>query len=289
MERLGLVVATALAPVSFGTTYVVVTELLPDGRPLFSAAVRALPIGILMAAVGRRSLRSVGVWPTTTLGLINFGAFFTFLFVAAYRLPGGLVATIIAIQPLMVAALARWLLGDPLTRRNAIAALVGLCGVALLVLDAGIELDPVGVAAAFGAAGAVAAGIVLQKRWIGSPESLMAFTGWQLIIGGAVVAVVALVVEGAPPAIDAEAAAGYAYLALVATAGARLLWFRGVGRLPAMGVSLLALLGPIVAATLGWVVLDQALSAMQMLGIALVFAGVVAGQHERTREPVTTG
>lgn len=289
MPRLGLVVATALAPVSFGTTYVVVTELLPDGRPLFSAALRALPIGVLMAVAGRRSLRAVGVWPTTTLGLINFGAFFTFLFVAAYRLPGGLVATIIAIQPLMVAGLARWLLGDPLTRRNAIAALIGLCGVALLVLDAGIELDAVGVAAAFGAAGAVAAGIVLQKRWIGSPESLMAFTGWQLIIGGAVVGVVALVVEGAPPAIDAEAAAGYAYLALVATAGARLLWFRGVGRLPAMGVSLLALLGPIVAATLGWVVLDQALSAIQMLGIALVFAGVVAGQRERTSEPVPTG
>lgn len=288
MERLGLVLATALAPVSFGTTYVVVTELLPDGRPLFSAAVRALPIGILIAVASRRSIASVGVWPTTALGLINFGAFFAFLFVAAYRLPGGLVATIIATQPLIVAALARWLLGDPLTRRNAAAALVGLAGVALLVLDAGIQLDAVGVAAAFAAAGALAAGIVLQKRWIGSPESLMAFTGWQLVIGGAALAVLAALFEGAPPAIDGEAVAGYAYLAIVATAAARLLWFRGVGGLPAMGVSLLALLGPVVAAALGWIVLDQSLSPLQLVGIVLVFAGVVATQGER-RAPVTTG
>ena len=289
MERFGLLVATALAPVSFGTTYVVVTELLPDGRPLFSAAVRALPIGILMAVASRRSLTSVGLWPTTALGLINFGAFFAFLFVAAYRLPGGLAATIIATQPLIVAAMARWLLGDPLTRRNAVAALVGVCGVALLVLDADIELDPLGVAAAFGAAAALAAGIVLQKRWIGRPESLLAFTGWQLIIGGVALAVLALLFEGPPPEIDTEAAAGYAYLAIVATAGARLLWFRGVGRLPAMGVSLLALLGPVVAAALGWIVLDEALSALQLLGIVLVFASVLAGQGRRTPVTVTTG
>lgn len=73
--------------------------------------------------------------------------------------------------------------------------------------------------------------------------------------------------------------AGYLYLALAATAGARLLWFRGVGGLPATAVSLLALLGPIVAAALGWIMLDQSLSAQQLLGMTLVFAGGLAARE----------
>ena len=41
---------TALAPVSWGTTYVVVTELLPDGRPLLVAAARVVPAGLVLVA-----------------------------------------------------------------------------------------------------------------------------------------------------------------------------------------------------------------------------------------------
>ena len=36
---------TALAPIWWGTTYVVVAELLPAGRPMFVAAVRVIPAG----------------------------------------------------------------------------------------------------------------------------------------------------------------------------------------------------------------------------------------------------
>ena len=42
-RRAAVVALTALAPVSWGTTYVVTTELLPPERPLFTALVRALP------------------------------------------------------------------------------------------------------------------------------------------------------------------------------------------------------------------------------------------------------
>jgi probable blue pigment (indigoidine) exporter len=72
--------------------------------------------------------------------------------------------------------------------------------------------------------------------------------------------------------------AGFVYLGLVSTAGAYALWFRGIGRLPASSVSFLGLLSPVVAATLGFLVLGETLGPAQLLGATLVFAGVLLGQ-----------
>ena len=44
------ILLTALAPMTWGTTYAVATELLPPHHPLLVAALRSLPIGILLIA-----------------------------------------------------------------------------------------------------------------------------------------------------------------------------------------------------------------------------------------------
>ena len=48
------IASTAIAPALWGTTYVVTTELLPAGRPLLAATLRALPAGIALLAIGGR-------------------------------------------------------------------------------------------------------------------------------------------------------------------------------------------------------------------------------------------
>lgn len=47
-----LVLATALAPASWGLTYSVTTELLPPDRPLLATVLRALPAGLLLVLLG---------------------------------------------------------------------------------------------------------------------------------------------------------------------------------------------------------------------------------------------
>ena len=190
---------TALAPAIWGTTYLVTTELLPPDRPLLAAVVRALPAGLLLVALTRRLPRGVWWWRAAVLGALNIGAFFALLFVAAYRLPGGVAATIGAVQPLLVAGLSAGLLGERLSLRTTIAAAAGVAGVSLLVLRADARLDALGVAAAVGGAVVMAIGVVLSKRWP-SPAPLLATTGWQLIAGGLLLLPVALLVEGPPPA-----------------------------------------------------------------------------------------
>ena len=174
---------TALAPAIWGTTYLVTSELLPPGRPLLAAVVRALPAGLVLVALTRRLPQGSWWWRAVVLGALNIGAFFALLFVAAYRLPGGVAATIIAVQPLLVVALSGRLLGELVAPRVVIAGAAGVVGVGLLVLRGGTTLDAIGVAAALGAAAVMATGIVLSKRWP-SPAPLLATTGWQLVAGG---------------------------------------------------------------------------------------------------------
>src|SRR5215510_14509147 len=99
------VAVTALAPAMWGLTYLVTTELLPPDRPLLTGMVRALSAGALLFLLTR--VRPTGIWwgRAFVLGTLNIGAFFALLFVAAYRLPGGVAATLGAIQPLVAAGL----------------------------------------------------------------------------------------------------------------------------------------------------------------------------------------
>jgi probable blue pigment (indigoidine) exporter len=268
---------TALTPMVWGTTYVVATELLPSGRPLLAATVRALPIGLAFVLWGRVLPSGSWWWRSAVLGVLNIGAFFALLFVGAFRLPGGVAATAGAVQPLVAAVLAAVLLGEPIAARTVTAGLAGVAGVAMLVLAPGARLDPIGVAAALAGTVSMATGVVLTKRW-GRPTELVPFTGWQLTAGGLFLVPLALAVEGTPPSITSLNVVGFGWLALAGTGAAYANWFRGVQRLPVTAVSFLTLLTPVVATLIGWLALGQSLSAMQMAGATAVLAAVLLSQ-----------
>ena len=278
-NRAGAVIlTTALAPMAWGTTYLTTTELLPPGRPLLAGTLRALPAGLVLAAATKR--RPVGAWwvKALVLGTLNIGGFFALLFVAAYRLPGGVAATLGAVQPLIAAGLAAILLRERVRRSVVVAGMLGLVGVGLLVLRAGAQLDVAGVAAGLAGATSMATGVVLTKRW-GRPVPLLTFTAWQLVAGGLVLLPLALGVEGLPPQFTGSNVLGYLWLGTAGTGVAYVLWFRGIDRLPVSQVSLLALLSPLVATTAGWLVVDQRLTTAQIAGAVLVLVAMWLGQR----------
>ncbi|MFD9437127.1 EamA family transporter [Streptomyces sp. NPDC060002] len=279
MKRSTTVLLTALAPVSWGTTYAVTTEFLPADRPLFTGLMRALPAGLLLLALGRVLPRGVWWGKAAILGALNIGAFFPLLFLSAYRLPGGLAAVVSSIGPLFVVGLSALLLGQRPTARTVLAGVVAAFGVSLVVLKAAGALDTLGVLAALASTASMSAGTVLTKRW-GRPDGVgpLALAGWQLTAGGLLIAPLAFLVEGAPPALDGRAVGGYLYLALANTAVSYWLWFRGIGRLTATQVTFLGPLSPLTAAVVGWAALGQALTPVQLTGMALAFGATVAGQ-----------
>jgi probable blue pigment (indigoidine) exporter len=281
----GLTALTALAPAVWGTTYLVTTQLLPAGHPLFAGLLRALPAGLLLLVVLRRLPQGVWWWRALVLGTLNIGLFFPLLFASAERLPGGVAATVGAIQPLLVIALALPLLGERPTMAKVGWALAGVAGVALVVLGPDAALDPVGLLLGAGGALSMAAGVVLTRRW-GRPDGVSSpvLVSWLLTAGGLVLLPTTFLVEGAPPAIDAPAAGGYLWLGAVGGLAAYLLWFRGLGSLPVASTALLGLLSPVVAAAMGWLVLGQALRPLQLAGFALALAAILGGQLSGRRD-----
>lgn len=200
------------------------------------------------------------------------------LFIAAYRLPGGVAATAGAIQPLLVVLFSWPLLHEKPSQRSLLAAIAGFVGVGLLVLAPTARLDPVGIVAAIAGATTMGLGTVLVKRWQ-RPVSLLVFTAWQLAVGGIVLLPIALVVEGPITHLSTTNLVGFAYLGLVGTGLAYALWFRGIDKLKASAVSYLGLMSPVVATFMGFVLLHQTLTPLQLMGIAIVLVSVVSGQQ----------
>ncbi|WP_132209393.1 EamA family transporter [Kribbella steppae] len=286
-NRVTLLLITAITPMLWGTTYLVTTEFLPPDRPFLAALIRTLPAGLLLIAITRLLPRGSWWWRSLVLGTLNIGAFNALLFIGAYRLPGGVAATVGAIQPLFVALLSTGLLRERLSLRTVLAAIGGVFGVGLLVLRADARLDTWGVVAALAGAVVMAFGVVLSKRWT-SPAPLLATTGWQLVAGGLVLLPVALLTEGAPPAMTVQNILGYAYLTILGSAVAYALWFRGIRDLSATDVTFLLLLSPVTATILGWLVLDQRLTTPQVIGGLIVLVALVSAQIKRraTAPPV---
>jgi probable blue pigment (indigoidine) exporter len=273
---------TAIAPVAWGANYVVTRQLLPVDAPLWGSAIRALPAGLVLLAVARVLPRGVWWWRSAVLGTLNVGAFFLLVYVAAQLLPSSVAASVMALAPLTMAGFAWLWVAEKPTGRVLGGAVAGIVGVLLLVGGASGSIDPAGVAASAAALVLSSAGAVLSKRWSdGTP--LVALTAWQLVLGGLVLLVVAVAVEGTPPAVDASGAAGFAFTTLVATALANLCWFGGLTHLRAATVGVIGLLNPVTGVLLGALVAHETFTVEQLAGIALVLAGILATSQAPTR------
>lgn len=277
MTRIKDIFVTALAPAVWGSTYFVTTEFLPQGYPLTLAVLRALPAGLLLLLIVRRLPPREWLGRVFILGGLNFAVFWSLLFVAAYRLPGGVAATVGSIQSLAVIFLAQYLLKSPVAALSVFAAVSGVGGVALLILGPSAALDSLGIAAGLGGALSMAAGTVLTRKWQ-PPVSLLTFTSWQLTAGGLLLVPVAFLVEPPLPALDIGSVTGIAYLTLIGAALTYFLWFRGVARIEPSAVSMLGMMSPVTAVILGWVLLGQSLTVVQVMGALVILTSLWLGQ-----------
>jgi probable blue pigment (indigoidine) exporter len=276
------VLITALAPAIWGSTYIVTTELLPPDRPFTAAVLRTLPAGLLLVVYSRRLLRQSEWGRLAVLAALNIGFFQALLFVAAYRLPGGLAAVVGAIQPLLVMGLA-W----SIDRRQpawlaVVASVTGVAGMAALLLSPGASWDTLGIVAALVGAACMAGGTYLTQRW--RPDvPLLAFTGWQLLVGGLLLVPVAWIMDPPLPSLGTSQILGYLYLSLFGALLAYALWFRGIARLSPVAVSSLGLLSPLTAVVLGWALLGQSMTGFGLLGFVAVLGSILAVQWASNR------
>lgn len=269
---------TALAPTIWGSSYIVTTEFLPGQSPLLIALLRALPAGLMLLIFVRKLPPKDWLFKLLVLGFLNFSLFWLCLFIAAYRLPGGVAATLGAVQPLFVLGLSAAALRTRITSKAIAAACLGAVGVALLVLGPEATLDPIGVIAGIGGALSMAAGVVLTRKWQ-PPVPPLTFTAWQLTAGGLFLLPVTAFALPEWPILTAQNLIGLAYMSIVGGALTYVLWFRGLARVDPANVSLLGVFSPLSAVLLGVLFLSETLTPVQAIGALVAVFSVWLGQQ----------
>ena len=272
------VLITAIAPIAWGSTYFVTRHLLPADAALWGAVIRCLPAGLLVLLFTRRLPRGSWWWRSFVLGALTVGGLNVLVYVAAQRLPSSVAATIMSTSTGVFLLLSWIVLRQRPTLRAVCGATLGIVGVVVMLqpTGAGGALDGWGIAASVVAMLSSSIGFVLTRRW-GADVAPLTMTAWQLIAGSLVVLPVAVVVQGAPPALDVPALLGFAYVIVIATAIAYAAWFSGLARLPGAVVGILGLLNPVTGVLLGVFLGGESLAPLQLGGLAPVLTGVVIG------------
>ncbi|MDF0605190.1 DMT family transporter [Neisseriaceae bacterium TC5R-5] len=276
------IMVTAMAPMIWGSTYIVTTEFLPPSRPFTAALLRALPAGLALIAFCRVLPQRADSGRLLILSVLNIGAFQALLFVAAYRLPGGLAAVVAAMGPLLMMAVTWGMDRVKPSVWAVLAGMLGIVGMGALLFSPSMKWDWLGGLAALAGTLFMTLGTFLTKRWkLNLP--VLALTGWQLLLGGLMLAPFAYFVDAPLPVLSTMQLSAYAYLCVAGALLAYALWFRGVVRLPSVAVTSLGLLSPLTAVVLGWVFLGQSLSTLSWLGFSLVLGSVFAVQWFNAR------
>lgn len=283
------IMITALAPIIWGSTYIVTTQTLPAKTPLLASVIRALLAGIILLLFCR--VRPYGVWwlKMAALGFLNIGLFFYCLFAAAYFLPGGLASLVMSCQPIIVMVIGALVFRHKLSIMHVFSALVGVAGIGLLVLNSAVQLNTQGIMVGLVGTTSMAMGILLTKHW-GRPAnmSLLAFTGWQLTLGGLMLLPAALWLETFPSRLTLTNIIGYGWLSLAGGVFGYFVWFRGIEKLPPVTTSFLGFMSSLSACVLGYLILGQTFTHLQLVGcVAIVTAIYLARpRHDKSQSPV---
>ncbi len=254
---------------------------LPYAEPLTFLWLRYALVSALLAAVVailRVPLpRSPALWGHLAVtGILMHGLYIGGVFVAiAHGMSSGLAALIVGVQPLLTAALAGPLLGECLNRRQVAGFVLGFAGLVLTVSKTFAlgELPPLGLLTTTVALFAMTIGTLYQKRFV-SGVDLRAGALIQFVATAIPCFALARWLETGHVQWDGRFVFALGWLCLVLSIGAiSLLWIL-IKRGAAARVASLFYLVPPVTAVQGYLLFGEALSPLQMAGIAITAAGV---------------
>jgi len=284
-----LKVAPAVFVALWSTGFIAAKYGAPVAGPFSLLAIRFLfviPILALAATVLKRR------WPDARTavhamvagGLIH-GLYLGGIFWAVkHGLPAGFAGLVVGLQPVLTAFFARALIGERVTAAHVGGLALGLVGVALVLwpkLTGFDGLSPVVVAVALGAVAAISLGTVYAKRFA-SGSDLVTGTALQFV-GASVIGIPMAVAEGFSYVPSLQLALVIAWLVLMLSIGAVMLLLAMMRHGAASRVATLFYLVPPTTLGFAYLLFDETLGAVQLVGTALVVAAVLVATHGTKR------
>jgi drug/metabolite transporter (DMT)-like permease len=239
-------------------------------------SLRFLIAGVLLTLVMLARRRP---WPrgralvvAILMGAIGYVGQAVCFFAALNHASAGLVALLLYVYPTLVCLLAAAFLHQPLTRRTLVVLAVSFIGIALTL--GGGHGTATGIALGLAAAAFYSVYIIVGSRELAGTDALGATTV-VCLSAAATLGIASLLRAPQFPAVWWGWAAVLA-IALVSTVVAMLAFFGGLKRVGPARASILSTLEPVVTVALAWVLLGESLSALQLVGGALVLGSAVS-------------
>lgn len=231
--------------------------------------------------------RDRGTWlRLLALGIGGNALYLGLSYVALQHLSAGMGSIIASTNPLILALIAPALLGEPLTRRKLIGLLLGFSGVVLAMwVRAGTQTARLSdVSLSLTGVVAFIASNVVYKRMRVRPH-VVVLNGAQLFLAGAVLVPAALLREGPPHIVwTAPLVWSLAYLVLVLSVGASMLWFWILHHGEASRVSAYFFLTPVFGLFLGAILLGEQLAPLDGVALVVIATGLWLATRAGDRE-----
>ena len=280
--------ALLLLSLIWGYNWVVMKGALTHSSPLLFAAMRVLGgtfVLFLILGLFHRPLVLPPIRFILPLGLLQSTGFVGCTLWALEYGGAGKTAILVYMMPLWLVLLAGPFLGERIHGLQGPALILAFLGL-LLILEPWRLHGGNGVFLALLSGFFWAASAVWQKMKTPKGLDLLDVTAWQMLLGGGVLLVLALILE--PWRIDWTAgfAAALFYNAVPGNALAWLLWVYALHRLPSGVAGMGTLLAPAVGILSAWVQLRERPGAIEGSGMGLIFLAMVlvAWQHLKGRE-----
>lgn len=290
---LGVAIALATVYVVWGSTYLAIRFAIETLPTFTMAGARFLIAGGLLYAFARATgapRPQPGAWgPAALVGaLLLLGGNGAVVW-AEHRIPSGIAALLVAVEPVFIALLAPLVLGG---RRPGLRVFTGLAagilGVAILVIDPrGLDatsVDPLGSAAVVLGALSWALGSLwsVRSRYAESPTLA---TGMQMLAGGLLLAL-AGGLAGEWRVLDwqgfsARSLAAFGYLVVLGSIVAFSAYAYLLRHARPSVVATYAFVNPVVAVLLGWALAGESLNWRVAAAAALILAALALILGER--------
>jgi drug/metabolite transporter (DMT)-like permease len=281
--RLTGVACVLVTALGWGLNWPATKLLLTACPPLSARGVSGLVAALVLfgaaAACGEALTVPRHLWGRlTAAALLNVSAWMGLTTASLLWLPAGQAATFAYTMPVWVALLSWPVLNERPSIRQIVSIVLGICGVVVLVGEAGFSLQETrfpGVCLALSAAVLFAGGTVLSKKFP-IPLPRIALTAWQVALGCIPLIAGGLLFEHTH--FDELPLIGWialAYTAVISMGMCYLLWFAALRRLKPSSAAIGTLLTPVVGVTASSLALGDPLTLNQAVSLGLVVAGIL--------------
>jgi drug/metabolite transporter (DMT)-like permease len=258
-----------------------------ESTPLWFLVARFATAGTIMFAIARAAGLKLpatrAAWISICgVGVLANAAYLGLTYTALHRLSSGMGAIIASTNPLVLALAAPYFLREPLTLRKAGGLLLGFGGVVLMMLaragtqsalPADVGLAMIGVICVVGST------IVFKRKPLG--EHLYIVNAIQLLAGAAALVPVAAVIDGMPHAtLGFPLIASFAYLVVMLSIGASVMWFWLLTHGEASRVSAFYYLTPVFGLAISALILGERVGPRDIAGLAAIALGIVLVQRK---------